>query len=77
MRDKTINNEYPAKLSDLTPSFIREIPVDPFDGTQLKMARVEGGLKLFSTGPDKESDRYTKSLQLDFYLGRKPFIITE
>jgi len=70
---KTINNEYPAKLSDLTPSFIREIPVDPFDGTQLKMARVEGGLKLFSTGPDKESDRYTKSLQLDFYLGREAF----
>jgi hypothetical protein len=71
---KAYNNEYPAKLEDLTPSFIREIPVDPFDGTQLKMALVEGGLRLFSTGPDKESDRYTKRLlQLDFYLGREAF----
>jgi hypothetical protein len=71
---KAINNEYPATLEELTPSFIGEIPLDPFDGTQLKMALVEGGLRLFSTGPDKESDRYTKSLlQLDFYLGGEAF----
>lgn len=70
---KAGHNEYPAELTDLIPDFISTIPDDPFDGQQLKLAHVEGGLRLFSTGPTNKSQRFKKSLQTDFYLGEEAF----
>lgn len=58
---------YPARLEDLVPAYIKQIPTDPFDGKLLKIKAVEGGLCLFSIGlePKKEP--------IDFYLGRAAY----
>jgi hypothetical protein len=47
---------YPGSLEDLTPNYISHIPTDPFSGKPLKMASVEGGLILYSIGPDLRDD---------------------
>ena len=70
---KYVNKTYPPKLEDLTPSFIRHIPLDPYDGKPLKMTPVTGGLKLFSIGPDKKEDRLRQGQSIDFYIGNEAF----
>ena len=46
------NNRYPTQVNDLSPEYIRTVPVDPFDGKPLKMTAVKDGLILYSIGPD-------------------------
>jgi ankyrin repeat protein len=43
---------YPARINDLVPAYIREMPVDPFDGKPLKMIPKKDGLIIYSIGPD-------------------------
>jgi hypothetical protein len=43
---------WPERLAELTPEFLKEAPVDPFDGTLLRIKRVEDGLVIYSVGPD-------------------------
>lgn len=45
-------NAYPLRDRDLTPTYINEIPIDPFDGKPLKMKSVASGLVVYSIGPD-------------------------
>ena len=66
---------YPATLDALVPDFMAEIPRDPFDGHPLKMFAREGGLILYSVGPDQtddggaEYDRTKETGDLTFCLG--------
>ncbi len=47
----------PAKLADLVPEFLDEVPNDPFDGFRLKMTRDDAGrLLVYSSGPDGVDD---------------------
>lgn len=47
-------SRYPAKLFDLTPGYLKKIPVDPFGGKALKYKATNGGrdFLLYSIGPD-------------------------
>ena len=49
---KTTNGKYPDSLERWTPDFIGEIPLDPYDGKQIKMRKVKDGLILYSAGRD-------------------------
>lgn len=64
---KASHGEYPARLEELVPAYIKRTPTDPFDGKPLKMKPVEGGICLFSTGLD-----YKKG-PINFYLGRDAY----
>ncbi|MBW1772021.1 MAG: ankyrin repeat domain-containing protein [Deltaproteobacteria bacterium] len=50
------NDRYPSRYMELLPGYIREIPIDPFDGKFLKMSAVDGGMILYSVGPDFKDD---------------------
>jgi len=47
---------YPDSIEVLAPQYITAIPDDPFSGEPLKLASVEGGLILYSVGPDLVDD---------------------
>jgi len=64
---KASHGEYPARLEELVPVYIKQTPTDPFDGKLLKMKPVEGGICLFSTGLD------SKKGPINFYLGRDAY----
>jgi hypothetical protein len=53
---KADHGAYPDKIEALTPRYITVIPVDPFSGGPLKLASVQGGLMLYSVGPDLKDD---------------------
>ena len=50
------NGRLPAELDQLTPTFTQEIPLDPFDRKQLKLADHEDGIIIYSTGKDGADD---------------------
>ena len=50
------HGNYPESIEALAPQYIAAIPADPFSGKPLKLASVEGGLILYSVGPDLVDD---------------------
>jgi|GEM_PF-2458317 len=51
-RYKIARGEYPKSIDELTAEFLPIVPYDPFDGKPLKMVKTDGGLVLYSVGPD-------------------------
>jgi hypothetical protein len=47
---------YPAKLADLTPKYVTEVPKDIFADADLHYAREGGGYLLYSVGPNGKDD---------------------
>ncbi|MDB5293272.1 MAG: hypothetical protein JWL69_4513 [Phycisphaerales bacterium] len=47
---------FPAKLADLMPKYLDEVPVDPFDGNPLRMSVKDGSVVIYSIGPDGKDD---------------------
>jgi hypothetical protein len=43
----------PARLDELEPKYLQEIPVDPFDGKPLRLSIKNDELVIFSVGPDR------------------------
>jgi len=54
------NGDYPEKLESLVPDFLKEVPIDPFSGENLKYYRYERGFKLYSIGPNMQDDFGTR-----------------
>ncbi|MGD1275934.1 MAG: hypothetical protein ABR964_01770 [Tepidisphaeraceae bacterium] len=46
----------PAKLEDLVPGYLDEIPLDPFDGKPLRLAVKQDQCIIYSVGPDGKDD---------------------
>ena len=70
------NGKYPARLQDLMPDFLTEVPLDPFDGKPLRMAaREDGAVVFYSVGRDSKDDGgapwddETKTGDVTFRLG--------
>ncbi len=69
---------WPAKLDDVAPARMWELPLDPFDGQPLRMRAVEGGLVLYSVGPNRVDDGGVSNSpdehqgDLVFRLGKAP-----
>lgn len=64
---------YPAKLEDLVPVYLDQIPQDPFDPKQtLKMKPVGGGIDLYSLGPASESQLPDPGA-IHLFAGRKAY----
>ena len=51
------HRKWPAKLADVVPDFLPEIPSDPFDGKPIRIARVNDGVVVYSIGFDGKDDR--------------------
>lgn len=46
----------PETLRDLVPTYIPDVPSDPFDGKPLRYKRLERGYVIYSVGPDGNDD---------------------
>jgi uncharacterized iron-regulated membrane protein len=74
-RHRLKHGGYPAKLDDLGPESAPLLVVDPFDGQPLRMIQADGGLVLYSVGPDgqddggREFDQQAKTGDITFCLG--------
>jgi hypothetical protein len=47
---------YPSKLEELVPTYLEEIPADPFDGKPLRLISKDGQWIVYSIGPDGKDD---------------------
>jgi hypothetical protein len=47
---------WPARLEQLVPTELLQVPTDPFDGKPLRILRVDDGLIIYSIGADKVDD---------------------
>jgi len=50
------NGEWPVRLSQLVPEMLPGMPVDHFDGRQLRYRRVDGEPRLYSVGRNQVDD---------------------
>ncbi len=46
----------PETLRDLVPTYLPEVPLDPFDGRPLRYRHLERGYAVYSVGPDGRDD---------------------
>jgi len=71
------HGRFPDSLDKLAPDFVAIVPLDPFDGKPMRLARdAEGRLVVYSVGPDLSDDkgtpydRETKKGDLTFRVGK-------
>jgi hypothetical protein len=50
------NGKLPEKLTDLTPKFLADEPLDPADGKPLRMVVRDKEVVIYSIGPDMKDD---------------------
>ncbi|HEV3116497.1 MAG TPA: hypothetical protein VGY58_05560 [Gemmataceae bacterium] len=55
-RYRRANGHWPQRLDDLVPSYVAKVPLDPFDGQPLRLARFDGGLTIYSVSQDGQDD---------------------
>ena len=50
------NGQLPEHLKELTPDFLPALPLDPFDGAELRYRKLERGFVVYSVGKDLGDD---------------------
>ena len=55
-RFRLVNKRWPKDLQELCPTYLKEIPIDPFDGKPLKFALQEDGIVIYSVDKDGQDD---------------------
>jgi hypothetical protein len=50
------HGKWPAKLDDLVPAYIPEVPKDPFDGKPMRFKRWADGIVVYSVGRNELDD---------------------
>ena len=69
-RYRLANQALPENLKKLVPTYLKEIPVDPFDGQPLRYKKLDKGYVIYSVGENGIDDGgikqdFAKSWQLD------------
>ncbi len=49
-------SKLPDKLSNLVPEFLKSVPLDPFDGKELRYKKLDSGFVIYSIGEDLIDD---------------------
>lgn len=56
-RYRRVNGSFPKSLETLVPSFLSQVPIDPFDGSPLRfLVRDDGSISVYSVGEDTIDD---------------------
>ncbi len=50
------NGKLPDSLSNLVPEFLEAVPLDPFDGKELRYKKLDSGFVIYSVGEDLIDD---------------------
>jgi hypothetical protein len=56
-RHRLATGRLPDTLADLVPSYLDTVPVDPFDGRDLRYKKLETGFVVYSVGEDETDNR--------------------
>jgi type II secretory pathway pseudopilin PulG len=65
-RYRLADGKLPESLTELVPAYLDSVPMDPFDGNELRYKKLETGFVVYSIGEDlsddggKERERLTK-----------------
>jgi hypothetical protein len=49
-------SRWPKDLIELVPTYLKQVPLDPYDGNPLRLRAVEDGLLIYSIGHDRQDD---------------------
>ena len=55
-RYRLANGKLPEKLAELVPAYLDAVPMDPFDGQELRYKRLEKGYVVYGIGEDGSDD---------------------
>ena len=55
-RYRRANRRWPESLNDLVPTYLPNVPLDPFSGTSLRYRRLDDGVVIYSVGPDGQDN---------------------
>jgi hypothetical protein len=55
-RFRLAHKRWPKDLQELCPTYLKEVPVDPFDGKLLKLAIRDDGIVIYSVDKDGKDD---------------------
>jgi hypothetical protein len=55
-RYRSEKGTWPERLDDLAPAYLQAVPLDPYDGRQLRYKRLADGVLVYSIGPDGQDD---------------------
>jgi hypothetical protein len=55
-RYRLATGKVPESLEELVPQYLREVPIDPFDGKPIRYIRAERGYRLYSTLEDGQDN---------------------
>jgi hypothetical protein len=55
-RYRKAHGRWPESLAALVPQYLREVPLDPFDGKPLRLRRLSDGLVIYSVGLDGQDN---------------------
>jgi hypothetical protein len=47
---------WPDKLEEMVPKYLKQVPLDPYDGQPLRCRRLKDGVVAYSVGPDGKDD---------------------
>jgi hypothetical protein len=47
---------WPHTLAELTPQFLKEVPLDPYDGQPLRLVRKQGRMVIYTLGADGQDN---------------------
>src|SRR5205823_1706695 len=53
-RFRLAKGRWPKDLAELIPGYLKQVPLDPYDGKPLRFRSVADGLAIYSIGPDRE-----------------------
>ena len=53
---KAERRTYPARLDELAPAYLPDVPTDPFTDAPFVYARTADGYRLYSVGPNMKDD---------------------
>jgi serine/threonine protein kinase len=56
-RFRLAHGDWPRDLATLGPAFLKEVPIDPYDGQPLRYRRVADGVVVYSLGPDRTDNQ--------------------
>jgi hypothetical protein len=55
-RFRQANGRWPKDVAELIPAYLKEAPLDPYDGKPIRLRAVPKGLLVYSIGPDRQDN---------------------
>jgi hypothetical protein len=55
-RFRLAQGRWPKDSTELVPAYLKQVPLDPYDGQPIRLRAVADGLAIYSVGPDRQDN---------------------